>query len=202
MDSEGIAKLEKEFTKWVEGLFVVYGNVNIGALELKTGTLIAETFALIITCPKEGAYQQLIDEAKDLIKEKVGFKAIWWRVKPKFKKLNNGDIQLRFRIFFDQLQEAMTNEIKNVRIITDVTNSITLNIPTDLSDIGYEAAVDMLNSNDVQIIERTLIVSPCDAVMAGRLADEYQLSVIVLPILKSNSWALIGRYVSVCSDGS
>ena len=85
-------------------------------------------------------------------------------------------------------------------VATDVTMFTKLEVDSDLTETAIEIAMELLGSS--RQCRYTLICSHGDAVMAGRLAAKHGFSVIVLPGILDDYWALCGDYFGVYSPGA
>jgi hypothetical protein len=70
-------------------------------------------------------------------------------------------------------------------------------VSLDLVEASLEDAINLLNQ---EITE--LVVSPADAVAAGRLAKGHSFRVVVSPALKRYAWMLVGTSRQVVSAGA
>ena len=89
-----------------------------------------------------------------------------------------------------------------IKLRTDVTRFIKLSIDSDLSECSFEAAIGYLDSHPLNERPRVLICSQRDSVLAGRMAEKHGCSVIILPGIHDDYWALCGDYTMIYSPGA
>ena len=83
----------------------------------------------------------------------------------------------------------------------DITRFIKLSITSDLSECSFEAAIGYFAGPPFNEKPKILLCSQVDAVLAGRLAQIHGCSVIAMPGIPDDCWAVCGDNVGVYSPG-
>ena len=85
---------------------------------------------------------------------------------------------------------------------SDITQFVRLSPDSDLSECSFEYAIERLADFPLSEVAKILICSQRDSVLAGRMAEKHGCSVIILPGIDDDYWALCGDYTVVYTMGS
>lgn len=88
---------------------------------------------------------------------------------------------------------------------SDIVDVRKLKTDCDLTESSLQEALCAISYDGINVGELTLIVSGIDSVNAGRLANKFSISrIIVVPewALKTDSWVLCNDYSAVGTPGA